>query len=127
MDRNNLLEYIANGINAANKIQSIRSSKIREDSKSAISPSNIAMWKDILQILSEYAPESYKKPLEETYNKSNTYLNTYRDITNHLSTSKKRRFDTDHLIKSLNILRPIMKSPHQMKIDKIIKLYELFN
>ena len=121
------LEHIANGIYAANKIRNLRQPIFEQNSRTSVHPDNISMIRQILDIVHEYIPETHKKALEDTIDKSNLCNETYKSLKQHFTTIKTRGIDNDNLIQTLHIMKPVLNNNTQNLIEKMMKAYEIFN
>ncbi len=127
MERNEILESIANGINAALKIQNLRNSALREDKNSMVRPSEFHMISEMLQILAEYSPKYYKDTIKNSIEVSNLYSNTYKALKHHLRSSRISKAHPAYLLKTLEIMQPVMPNQQKALIEKIQKIYEIIN
>ncbi len=127
INRYKALENIANGIQAANKIKSIRQPEGEDGTRSGPNKPDISMLSQILESIAEYSPKSYRGPLGETNSKCCHYCDTYRSFKQHILAGQTRGSNKDRYVKSLNILEPILDEKKKVMISKIMKIYDLFN
>lgn len=125
MNRNRKLEHLANGFNAAGKINNMRKSQSRDDSNNSLSPNNLNAIREMLQTIAEFSPEYHRKPLEGTIYKSNEYINTYRDLKHHFRSVSKQRVDAESFVKTLGIIKPVVNNNQQVMIEKLLRVYEI--
>lgn len=127
MDKYKALEYIANGIHAANKIQDVYKSTLHRDSNTLIRPDNFTMLNQVLQILTEHSPEIHKRKFEEALSKSSEVSNTYRNLKRHFKVVKNQRMNKDLFLETLSVLKPIVDNRRKAMIDKAIRIHEILN
>lgn len=126
MNRYIMLENIANGIHAANRIRQLQKSSTRSsDSDSPID--NIALISEIIQSIARYSPGNSRAPLSQTGNLCREYCNTYKNFKHFLRSSRSRGTNKEQFVNSLRILEPIMDNKKKAAISKIMKIYELFS
>lgn len=119
------LDYIANGIHAANKIHKIRNSKLGEDSRSSVSTSNLQLMDEMLKVITEYSPGKHQRSFEESLGKYSLYRDAYTNLKHHIKTSSRQRIDGGSLVKTIQIIHPLAGSREKPALEKIIKIYEI--
>lgn len=126
MSRNQKIENITNSLNAASKIKAIQKSSTRSGSDNSIFPINPDMLSEILKIIASHSPNTFRGPLGETCERCDTYINTYRKLKQHLYSTKKQKLNMDKFVKSLQIMHPVLGSNEKLMVEKILKIYEIF-
>lgn len=127
MKMNKNLEYIANGIHAANKISGILDSSTRSSSESAFNSGTLPVIYEILQAIVEYSPGSHRGRLQSNIEKSRQYIDTYKELKQHVGNNRNKSVDRHSFMKTLSIIRPVARNDHKMFIEKILKIYEILN
>jgi len=127
MDKYKSLEYVINGIQAAEKIRNTYNTQLRSDSNILVKAAGLPALIEVMQIIAEFSPDIYKKSLGEVARKSNLYGNAYRNIKNHLKTSKSRSLDKDMLINTLDVIKPIMDNRQKVVIDKVLQIFQILD
>lgn len=121
------LDYIANGFHAANKIRNIQKSNLREERNSLIKPGSAETLRQMLEVIAQYSPDTYKEHLGATLEKVALYSDSYRNLKQHLNTTRQQGLNKDQLVKTLSLMKPVVDARHQVIIDKITKIYEILN
>lgn len=127
MNRNKSLEHIANSFHAAGKIQSLRNSVLKEDSRMSVTQDRISLLQEALQVIAEYAPDPHKSALGDTLHRGSVYNNTYRDLKQHFKVVQEQGMNSDHLIRTLDIMKPVLSNRSRNLIEKVMKIYEILN
>lgn len=127
MEKTRRLEQIANGIQAANKIQQVYRSTLRNDDTSTVRADRKAALFDILGIIAEFSPDTYRSILGDTIDKSHMFGEAYRNIKHHLRVSRNQSINREMLVQTLGHIRPIVGNRRKALIDKVLKIYEILN
>lgn len=127
MDRYRALVHIADGIQAGMRIRSVMASNNKSDERISIKDSGRANFKEILGILAQYSPESYRNSLNNTLLRSNQYSDAYNHIKRDITSAKTGNLNRDMLISTLEAIRPVTSVNKQSAIDKIVRIFEILS
>lgn len=127
MDKRTKMDSIANGFYAAGKIREALQSNLRSDSTTAVRVSNTDLLGQVLDILSQYSPETRREPMQRTLQKSSVYMQTYKNLKQHMKTTESRSMSRHNFVHTLTLMSPILSGRRQLMVEKILKLYELFD
>jgi len=131
------LETIANGFYAASKIQNIYNNNIKSNSETRSAADKNSALREILEIIAQYSPNSYRNSISEAMSKSAAFSDTYRNLKNHLnrykngsnmnrnSTEATNMPTAEGVIRALDIIKPAAGEQSSYLIDKIIKIYDI--
>lgn len=123
-DSKKSLENIANGFKAAHKIQNLKNSSFRsEEGMPGQSPPELL--KEMLQVLAEFSPDKYRGSLSTSLQQSSLYADTYKNLKQHIRESSSHRAKSDDLIRTMQIMKPVLTGRNQHNIEKILKIYEI--
>jgi len=125
VERNKTLEHIANGIQAASKIQKVYKSAFRSASGTPVIAAGRPMLAEIIKIIAEHSPDTHRKILGETLNKSYQYSEAYKNIKQHLRATRNQAIDKEALVKTLNAMRPLLSNRRKAMVDKLLKIYQM--
>lgn len=127
MNRYVLLENIANGIHAANKIRNLQAPGTRS-SGSSMKLDQVALISEIIQSIAQYSPEKSRERLSNAGTICREYCNTYKNLKYHMkSGSRSPQNSKEQFVGSLRILEPVLDNRKKTAIQKIMKIYELFS
>jgi len=124
MDRKKALENISNGLNAARKILELKNASMRVDN-SEVKPSQVETFYQMLDTVASYSPPKYKKVLNQSIEISNNYRNTYRNLRNHMNSRTSNRPSPGEIIKTLEIVKPILPNNQRVMVEKIEQIYKI--
>lgn len=124
-DRYKKLEYIANGIHAANKISKIYSSDLQTRDGSRIRPGKLSSLNEIIGIIAQYYPGSRGTMLGDVADKTASYSEAYRNVKHQVSSTRGGGTDAETVINTLRAVKPALGGQRLHTIDKIIKIYEI--
>jgi hypothetical protein len=127
MDKRKKLDNIANGFYAAGKIRDVYQSNLRSDNTAAVRASSTDLLGQILNIITQYSPEKHQEPLKRTLQKSSTYIETYKSLKQHMKTPESRSMSRHNFVHTLMLMSPILSNRRQLMVEKVLKLYELFD
>lgn len=127
MDNNKYkkLEYITNGIRAANKINEIYNSRIQARDGSGIMPSRLSMLNEILKTIAQYYPGPHGSLLSNAVIKSTEYSEAYKNVKHQINMARNNGIDADMVINTLKYIRPLLRGQHMHTIDKVIRIYDI--
>jgi len=126
MDRNQKLEQITNGINAAYKIKNVRDSLTQNDSNDRQEINNVDFLMQMLSVIAEYSPEPHNNTISKKLEKSAVYHNTYKNLKQHIKDIQtNRQVDTEGLAKTLEIVRPILDGDKRSFVDKMLQIQKI--
>lgn len=125
MERNEILMQLANSLNAVVKINSLRSSKDRDSGDISVRPVDMHILYEILKTIAAYSPERYKSNINNSVELSNYYINSCKNLKDHLLSAKTRKLDSGEIIKTLEMFKPILPRQHKSTIEKIQRVYEI--
>lgn len=121
------LNLITNCFLAADKIRKVQKQPIHDGEGRPVNSSSTDALHQILQIIADYSPETYKKQLNEAVNKVNLYNNSYRNLKGNISTLREQGLNKEQFIQVLSIMHPVLSTRKQNIITKILKLNEILN
>ncbi|HOV25138.1 MAG TPA: hypothetical protein PK566_02080 [Pseudobacteroides sp.] len=124
MDRKRALENLSNGLNAARKILELKNASMRVDN-SEVKPSQVETFYQMLDTVASYSPPKYKKVLNQSIAISNNYRNTYRNLRNHMNSRTSNRPSPGEIIKTLEIVKPILPNNQRVMVEKIQQIYKI--
>lgn len=120
------LEYITNGINAAKKIRSIKNTS--SNTRGSEDKDTISMINRVLEIIADYSPPEQKNLLASNIQKGALYGNTYRDLKSHIKkVQNTRSTNPEGIVRTLDIIKPIVDKDKRRMIEKILRVYEALN
>jgi hypothetical protein len=126
MERNELLQQLANSINAAVKIKTLGSLLDKERSETAyVRPSEIHIICEMLKTIAAYSPERYKSNINNSIELSNHYFNTYKNLKNHLKSANSRKLNSVEIMQTLKLVKPVLPNRHKSVVEKIQNVYEI--
>lgn len=124
MDRKRSLENLSNGLNAAKKLLELKNASLRVDLDSEVKPNQIDTFYQMLDTIASYSPPKYKKVLNESIAISNNYRSTYRNLRQQLN-NNNRGPSSGEIIKTLEIVKPILPNNHRAMVEKIQLIYKI--
>lgn len=127
MERNELLMQIANSINAVLKINALQNSLNRDSNDSSAGPGNVHILCEMLNTIAAYSPGRYKSDISNSVELSNYYINSYKNLRNHLQSARSRKLNPGEIMKTLEMVKPILPNRHKSTIGKIQRVYEIIN
>lgn len=132
MDRFAALLNLANSIYAFNKLHDIYNRTVMSDNRGEISsnradilPARVEMLSQMLDAVSQYSPESYKSRIGDTSGRIKLYNNTYRSLRQHIDINRGKRPDIDNVIKTLEIIRPMINGNNRKTIEKVLQISQI--
>ncbi|MDP4182800.1 MAG: hypothetical protein Q8942_17150 [Bacillota bacterium] len=128
MDRNKTLESMSNALAAANKILDLKNSSLHNDlSSNTRSTRNIQFNTlcEMLNTLASYSPPKYKDVISNSVAISSRYRDTYKKLQQHKNSRSNEKIDSREILKTLEILKPVLPNQHKTVVEKIQKIYEI--
>ena len=125
-DKYKTLNNIANGIHAANRIHEIHNSSLKRGSEVSDRRESVSNLNEVLKVLADYSPDAHSSKIGSVLGKSSSYSNTYRDLKQHLNILQSRkRIDRELLMRTLEVIKPMVGSNKKSTIDKALKIHEI--
>lgn len=125
-DKKKSLNTIADSFRAAYKIQTIKnSSLVRSDGTSSVRKAEPDTLKEMLQVLTQYSPESYRGNISKSLEESSLYADTYKNLKQHLKSTSSRSVKSEDLIDVMQIVKPALKGKNLHVIEKVLRIYEI--
>ncbi len=124
MDRKRSLENLSNGLNAAKKLLDLKNASLRVDPNSEVKPNQIDTIYQMLDTIASYSPQEYKKVLNKSIAISNNYRSTYRNLKQQIN-NNNRGPSSGEIIKTLEIVKPILPNNHRAMVEKIQQIYKI--
>jgi hypothetical protein len=125
MDRNRKsLENLSHGLSAAKKILDLKNASLQVDN-SEVKPSQIDTFYQMLDTVASYSPPKYKRVLNRSAEISNNYRSTYKNLKQHINNNDNRIPNAREILKTLEIVKPILPTNHRMMIEKIQQIYKI--
>lgn len=126
MDRNQKLEQITNGINAAYKIKTATNSLNRKASENRQETNNVELLLQMLTVIAEYSPEPHSNTLSDNLEKSTVYHNTYKNLKQHIKNIQtNRHVDSEGLVRTLELVKPVLDKDRRSLIEKMLQIHEI--
>ncbi len=126
MDRNQKLEQITNGINAAYKIKTATNSLNRKASENRQETNNVELLLQMLTVIAEYSPEPHRNTLSDNLEKSTVYHNTYKNLKQHIKNIQtNRHVDSEGLVRTLELVKPVLDKDRRSLIEKMLQIHEI--
>lgn len=125
MEKQKVLELITNSFIAAGKLRELSPQNRTRTGESGNMQINPESFLGILQIISDISPERYRTPISTAINRSRTYMETYGNLRNHITSLNKPRLRSGNIIKTLEVIKPVLGSNEASVAEKVIKIYEL--
>lgn len=119
------LEYIANGIHAANKINEINSSSHNMRDGSSVKAGKLTRLNEIAGVIAQYYPGPHGRIIGDAAGKSAVYSETYRNVKRQINSSRGKNIDAGTMINTLRTIKPALGGQQLHMVDKIIKIYDI--
>jgi hypothetical protein len=125
MDKHTKLQHLANGFHAAGRINNIRKSNSLTRSEDSSNSINISILKEMLQTIAEFSPTAHRGPLEGTLHRSYEYIDTYQNLKNHFRAVSNQKINTESIVRTLGLIKPVVNNSQQNMIEKLLRIYEI--
>ncbi|HEY9060088.1 MAG TPA: hypothetical protein VIO64_06250 [Pseudobacteroides sp.] len=119
------LENLSNGLNAAKKILDLKNASLHVDLNSRVKPNQIDTIYQMLDTVASYSPPKYRRVLNRSIAISNNYRSTYRKLKQHANSNRNKTPETGEILKTLEIVKPILPTNQRMMIEKIQQIYKI--
>ena len=125
MDKYDKLDSITKSLNTVNRMSKTYKEGIKTDKRTSVKPSRLSVLQDMLTIASEYNNSKRSSDFSDAIRKSSTLSNTYKGLKHHLSDTRNGKVGRDRMVKTMELIKPVMSNKTGVSIGKAIRIYEI--
>lgn len=129
MPNYNAILNITNSFNAATKLKEMNIGDMRSGNAVKNLYQSPELLGKALKTVAQHSPSSYRKGnnINNRIDKGTLYLSTYQELSSKIRNAKADGFRTNDILDMARVIKPIMPNTHQIKIEKLLKIFEIIN